>query len=141
MKRSQRIILSLGLVILMASALFPPWYALHKRGIRSERICIRRFFALRYVRAVRCRSSPGRVSWHTAELDIPRMHGEWVIIGSATALGVLLAPQVLSIPGAIVAQRRRKRGQCLSCGYNLTGNASGVCPECGRKIKPLTEED
>ena len=31
--------------------------------------------------------------------------------------------------------RRRKRRaaglQCLSCGYNLAGNASGVCPECG----------
>ncbi|GMU23406.1 MAG: hypothetical protein AMXMBFR13_34840 [Phycisphaerae bacterium] len=26
--------------------------------------------------------------------------------------------------------RFRKR-QCLECGYNLTGNVSGVCPECG----------
>ena len=23
---------------------------------------------------------------------------------------------------------------CVHCGYNLTGNASGVCPECGHKI-------
>ena len=23
---------------------------------------------------------------------------------------------------------------CVSCGYNLTGNESGVCPECGRTI-------
>ena len=35
-----------------------------------------------------------------------------------------------------VARRRREcrragRGLCLSCGYDLTGNASGVCPECG----------
>ena len=22
-------------------------------------------------------------------------------------------------------------GQCLACGYDLTGNVSGVCPECG----------
>jgi hypothetical protein len=22
-------------------------------------------------------------------------------------------------------------GHCGQCGYNLTGNASGVCPECG----------
>ena len=23
---------------------------------------------------------------------------------------------------------------CLTCGYNLTGNTSGVCPECGTAI-------
>ena len=25
-------------------------------------------------------------------------------------------------------------GHCQTCGYNLTGNVSGVCPECGTKI-------
>lgn len=25
-------------------------------------------------------------------------------------------------------------GHCLTCGYDLTGNVSGVCPECGTKI-------
>lgn len=24
---------------------------------------------------------------------------------------------------------------CVSCGYDMTGNASGVCPECGAAIK------
>ena len=30
-------------------------------------------------------------------------------------------------------RRRRRRGEilCRLCGYNLRGNASGVCPECG----------
>jgi len=36
--------------------------------------------------------------------------------------------------------RRRKRlwrvqGRCHECGYNLTGNTSGVCSECGTEIK------
>jgi uncharacterized paraquat-inducible protein A len=26
-------------------------------------------------------------------------------------------------------------GQCLHCGYDLKGNASGVCPECGTAIE------
>ena len=26
---------------------------------------------------------------------------------------------------------RKKRGQCLHCGYDLSDNVSGVCPECG----------
>ena len=38
--------------------------------------------------------------------------------------------------------RRRLRAQlarkgvpiCIPCGYNLTGNESGVCPECGTKV-------
>ena len=25
-------------------------------------------------------------------------------------------------------------GHCQSCGYNLTGNVSGVCPECGAAV-------
>jgi hypothetical protein len=29
---------------------------------------------------------------------------------------------------------RIKRGLCLSCGYDLTGNMSGVCPECGKAL-------
>ncbi|MDB5293091.1 MAG: hypothetical protein JWL69_4332 [Phycisphaerales bacterium] len=28
---------------------------------------------------------------------------------------------------------RRDRGLCPHCGYDLTGNVSGTCPECGEK--------
>jgi len=31
------------------------------------------------------------------------------------------------------AERCRREGVCISCGYSLTGNVSGVCPECGTK--------
>lgn len=27
--------------------------------------------------------------------------------------------------------RRRRSGRCVRCGYNLTGNTDGLCPECG----------
>lgn len=27
--------------------------------------------------------------------------------------------------------------QCARCGYDLSGNASGRCPECGESIEPL----
>jgi hypothetical protein len=43
--------------------------------------------------------------------------------------------------GAIVAAWLRRRdglyalGHCQKCGYDLTGNKSGVCPECGTKLK------
>jgi len=32
-------------------------------------------------------------------------------------------------------RHRREQGLCLECGYDLTGNESGVCPECGDTIE------
>ncbi len=34
---------------------------------------------------------------------------------------------------------RRRRGLCLACGYDLTANESGVCPECGRKVEAVRD--
>ena len=31
-------------------------------------------------------------------------------------------------------QDRQERGLCVQCSYDLTGNESGICPECGTKI-------
>lgn len=30
--------------------------------------------------------------------------------------------------------RRFRHGLCMTCGYDLTGNTSGVCPECGKRV-------
>jgi hypothetical protein len=32
-------------------------------------------------------------------------------------------------------RRRLPSHCCQGCGYNLTGNTSGVCPECGQKAE------
>jgi hypothetical protein len=31
---------------------------------------------------------------------------------------------------------RVRAGRCLRCGYDLTGNTSGICPECGAQAAP-----
>ena len=36
---------------------------------------------------------------------------------------------------ARLRHRRRVRGLCVECGYDLTGNVSGKCPECGTEIE------
>ena len=53
--------------------------------------------------------------------------GEWpiLIVGLYTGLNFFV----------ILSNRRRVgKGVCLSCGYNLTGNTTGICPECGYVI-------
>ena len=37
-------------------------------------------------------------------------------------------------------QERQAKGQCVRCGYDLTGNVSGVCPECGAGVAPRVAE-
>ncbi len=48
---------------------------------------------------------------------------------------------LLAIPSALLwwADRRRIRpGGCSNCGYDLTGNVSGRCPECGAAAEAKT---
>lgn len=35
------------------------------------------------------------------------------------------------LPAAVRRARRRRRGLCAACGYDLAGVGGGVCPECG----------
>ena len=44
-------------------------------------------------------------------------------------------PTIAFIRGPVRRWRRRRRGECVACGYDLTGNVSGVCPECGAPVQ------
>jgi hypothetical protein len=49
-------------------------------------------------------------------------------------LAYVLVPPVSALAASIWGRHRSKLpipGRCRGCGYNLTGNVSGVCPECG----------
>lgn len=44
----------------------------------------------------------------------------------------------VATPTALAWLRSRRRipaGHCPACAYDLTGNVSGVCPECGKKVE------
>jgi hypothetical protein len=45
-----------------------------------------------------------------------------------------LAPALALFHRMRIRSRRKKENLCLTCGYNLTGNLSGTCPECGTQI-------
>lgn len=53
------------------------------------------------------------------------------------AMCVLFAtyPPIALVCGPLRRFRRRRRGLCMKCGYDLTGNVTGVCPECGTKVE------
>ena len=54
-----------------------------------------------------------------------------------------LLATLLAIPCVLTIRRllssRRHPGHCLVCSYNLTGNTSGICPECGMPVKSPVE--
>ena len=56
----------------------------------------------------------------------------WVVF--ATALPPL-AWCLARVRRAALRRRRVERGGCAACGYALTGNVSGVCPECGTAVR------
>lgn len=67
---------------------------------------------------------PGIVATGIAEwLPVALMYGFW--LGSSVVAYIIVTKS--SIP-----RRRWRLGLCVDCGYDLHGNASGVCPECGR---------
>ena len=55
------------------------------------------------------------------------------LIAPCWAAFVLLGfyPTLAFIRGPLRRRRRRKRGLCVKCGYNLTGLPEPRCPECG----------
>ena len=64
---------------------------------------------------------------------LPRIRGYefplWLV-----AVGALAYPFFTLIRTSLKRRRRGRDGLCLNCGYNLTGNTSGVCPECATKV-------
>ncbi|MFH1748614.1 MAG: hypothetical protein ABIG44_16385 [Planctomycetota bacterium] len=70
--------------------------------------------------------------------------------------GICLArafPIVLSVSNVVLFLKRLIKKRCIElknllieagllckCGYDLTGNVSGVCPECGEKTTTGTEQ-
>jgi len=70
--------------------------------------------------------------WSDAESDQDRDLGELYVCVPLT-LAILIAV----LPTSLMWYREMRRipaGRCPKCGYDLTKNESGICPECGRIV-------
>lgn len=83
----------------------------------------------------------------------------WIFFAGCTILAVRALPDVNreNLPVALFLEgllaywlvmreevhrrQRRVKGLCDGCGYDLSGNVSGVCPECGRWIGVRHSDD
>lgn len=62
----------------------------------------------------------------------PEWHLEaWLRAGVLSAAAAGCATLILATTIICWYRRRREPGRCHACGYDLTGNTSGRCPECG----------
>ncbi len=56
----------------------------------------------------------------------------WSGIVGNSLVGAMGIWALVVFPAAVRRARRRRRGLCVACGYDLAGAASAVCPECGQ---------
>jgi hypothetical protein len=72
----------------------------------------------------------------------PITHHRLIVMPYWFPAAVFAIPPGVWLPALRRRWRRRYRlthGLCLTCGYNLTGNVSGRCPECGMPVTPCAE--
>ena len=74
-------------------------------------------------------------SWQWLGVGVPRRTVSLAKRGSEANLRIPTTWFVI-LPGAVTIllfwrTRRLPAGLCQSCGYDLTGNTTGICPECG----------
>lgn len=56
-------------------------------------------------------------------------------------LSLIMSYPVIRLVRVLRLTARCRRGLCVRCGYNLAGNISGVCPECGTASKKEMENN
>jgi len=103
----------------------------------------------REVVTIRSRRAPSttEVRWH-GRLRLPGFTGVpakanagYVRLPYWLIAGITALPFMRPITANARRRWRIRRGLCEKCAYNLTGNITGVCPECGKPILPQSTID
>lgn len=83
--------------------------------------------------------SPYALYWRRQLRAAPRGRSPVLMTGVRTWVGLPVALFLVYPVLAVLWERvgkllKPRRGHCRTCGYNLTGNTSGACPECGATL-------
>ncbi len=140
--------LALSLLIVLAWAASMLWWVGHYRDVNAWRVGAE---LVKGHLTLECSGpeQPQEPFWGSFPLspysDRYRMfwrpYANRYLLGTSTVVRSLVLPLyipflIFAIPTGYLWWRDRRRippGHCQKCGYNLTGNVSGVCPECGEK--------
>lgn len=82
-------------------------------------------------------ANPPGLGWHShlrlgeKAIWTPRFADPYFFIPLWIPFVAILVPSLIGW----YRSRRPQPGHCRKCSYDLTGNASGVCPECGTRIE------
>jgi hypothetical protein len=109
----------------------PRWPAYSKAELRKGRVRIVSDLSL----AVAIMALVGSLT-----APIGKTLGESLVLPAGAGFIVFAGSLVV---GACVwlTSHRLKVGHCECCGYDLTGNVSGVCPECGTPVPQTNSEE
>ncbi len=143
-RASKWVLTGLGLVCLAIWA----YAATHWVGVRypgwSIKFSTGAFHFNLYRRVLSKSSGPPNWSHQRMPLQIEIMPWTYGVFWGQQYRGYVAVHMPLWIPFAATAlpacllwrldRRRYPKGHCRKCGYNLTGNVSGRCPECGEAI-------
>ncbi len=104
------------------------WYSVHGDLVGNTTVNERLVGGVRVVgvpsaRGRDFRALPLRPIWPGLALNAAAWSAVWLVL--------------LTAPSAIRRRRRRARGLCERCGYDLAGCTGPACPECGSGRTPL----
>jgi hypothetical protein len=126
------------------------WEVTHASSLRiylREGVCSLRLLSLPDTRASRSdfratleyNPTPNRRSFLLTSVRQGAYRITWIVFPFWFSTVVLTIAGVTPIVrGPVRRQWRRWRGACVWCGYDLWGNRSGRCPECGMRFRKPT---
>ncbi|MBI3834747.1 MAG: hypothetical protein HY287_10500 [Planctomycetes bacterium] len=81
-------------------------------------------------------ATPSKGNLHLSSIRVGDLTKTWLVFPFWLSTTLLLFITVQPVVFGPVRQGwRRVRGRCMNCGYDLTGNRSGRCSECGEHVQ------